>query len=75
MNRTVGFAMLVTALLFILSGLLDATGSDVAGTAAFCSLNAILFLGGGIFLAVVGALLMQDVRIAPPGSLMVRRGH
>lgn len=75
MNRTVGLATLVTGIFFILSGLLYITGTDAAGWAVICSLNAALFLDSGLLLAVVGILLMQDVRVAPPGSLMVRRGR
>lgn len=67
--------MLVSGILFMLSGLLNIAESGSSAWAAVCSLNAVLFLGGGFSLLVVGMLLMNDVHVAPPGSLMVRRGH
>lgn len=74
MNRTIGFAMLVVGVLFILSGVLNVLNSSVGVWNAVCSLDPVLFAGGGLGLLVVGFLLMNDVHLAPPGSLMVRRG-
>lgn len=69
MNRTMGMVMLVSGIFFGICGLLHLTQSSDAFDA-----NTVLFLGGGFTLFVVGILLMQDVRVSPPGSLMVRRG-
>ena len=70
MNRTIGMVMLVSGIFFGFCGLLHLAQSSDA-----FDLNTALFLGGGFTLFVVGILLMQDVHVAPPGSLMVRRGE
>lgn len=69
MNRTIGMVMLVSGIFFGICGLLHLSQFPDA-----FDVNTVLFLGGGFTLFVVGILLMQDVHVAPPGSLMVRRG-
>ena len=75
MNRTMGFAMLVTGIFYLLCGVLYLIDVDVNSFAKAMDVNAGLFLGGGVGLLVLGILLMNDVHLAPPGSLMVRRGR
>ena len=65
-----GIVMLVSGIFFGLCGLLHLAQSSDA-----FDVNTVLFFGGGFTLFVVGILLMQDVHVAPPGSLMVRRGE
>lgn len=66
--------MLISGIFFGLCGVLSLTGADTYQFHGMVSLDSALFLGGAITLFVVGILLMQDVHLAPPGSLMVRRG-
>lgn len=75
MNRTVGIAMLISGLFFGLCGVLCFTGADASPLPAAVKVDTALFCGGGLALFVVGLLLLNDVRMAPPGSLMVRRGQ
>ncbi len=75
MNRTVGIVMMITGIFFGICGILSFTGADTSQLAAGLSVDTALFLGGGITLFVVGILLLNDVHVSPPGSLMVRRGR
>ncbi len=69
MNRTMGIAVLISGILFGLCGLLH-----LAQVSDALDVNTALFVGGGFTFFVIGILLMQDVHVSPPGSLMVRRG-
>ena len=75
MNRTMGMVMLISGIFFGLCGVVHLTGADVSQLREALDLNTALFLGGGSTLFVVGILLMNDVHVAAPGSLMVRRGE
>ena len=67
--------MLISGLFFGLCGVLCFTGIDMSQLSAAVEVDTALFLGGGLTLVVVGLLLMNDVHVAAPGSLMVRRGE
>ena len=67
--------MLISGIFFGICGLLHITGEDVVQWSNTFDLGTALFLGGGFSLFVIGILLIQDVHVAAPGSLMVRRGQ
>ena len=67
--------MVIAGIFFGICGILCFTGAVTSHLAAGVSVGTALFLGGGITLLVVGILLLNDVHVAPPGSLMVRRGQ
>ncbi|MGB3527424.1 MAG: hypothetical protein WBB32_15830 [Flavobacteriales bacterium] len=73
MNRTIGIASLISGIFFGLCGLLHLGSAHLAELSDVFDLNTVLFLGGGFALFVGGILLLQDVQVSPPGSLMVRR--
>ncbi len=75
MNRTVGMVMIIAGIFFGICGVLSFTSVDTSHLSAGVSVDTALFLGGGFTLFVVGILLMNDVHVSPPGSLMVRRGQ
>ena len=67
--------MVIAGIFFGICGVLSFTGADVSHLSSVVSVDTALFLGGGLTLFVVGILLMNDVHVSPPGSLMVRRGE
>lgn len=73
MNKTIGIAALISGIFFGLCGLLHLIGVHGSAGADALDMNTVLFLGGGITLFVGGILLLLDVHLAAPGSLMVRR--
>lgn len=75
MNKAIGMALLITGVLMVVCGTLVAAAPAAAVDAAEGVVNVRLFLGGGLALAVVGALVYMHVRLAPPGKLMTRRGE
>lgn len=74
MNKTIGIGMLISGLFFALCGMLTITHAGTSGMAAV-SVDTALFVGGGLALLVAGLLLVNNVHLSPPGSLMVRRGE
>lgn len=64
--------MLITGLFFVACGLAYVQEHRAAGLEVV-TMDSVLFLGSGLALLVAGGMLMVDMRLAPPGSLMTRR--